>query len=447
MRVLMALLSIAVAATPAIAQNASPPRSSAAPDALAILRQVTQKYADAKSLRLEATQETTHSEELIRGWSKMILSATVGPDNHYRYEGRGPSGTALLVSDGKTIWTYHRKENLFTEKLVGAEKPGRGFLLYGTAEEAAGVAKGLPHSVALLADRLNSADLLPEETVTVDGRPYRCIGIHYRTTDLKKRDVREPEEVQHESTDEGAYWIDEERMVIVKIERHMTSAMTRKGSAERVASQNEVVSVFTTVELNPSLPDSSFVFDPPAQAKLVDEFPSQKRYEMQQRALAAAEENANAELIEKPVPMVELKSEDGKVVSLSSYRGKPTLIHVWATWCGPCVAMLPELKKLNSDPSAHGVVLLSVDVADDSTAAAKLLKNENVSWQNLHDANDAMRSAFHAPSGVPWQVLIDSEGKLALYHFAKGIASLRAAIAALGPPYSSMASENAEKPH
>ncbi|MGB9204386.1 MAG: TlpA disulfide reductase family protein, partial [Terriglobales bacterium] len=263
----------------------------------------------------------------------------------------------------------------------------------------------------------------------------------------KKRDVREPEDVQHESTDEGTYWIDKERMVIVKIERHMTSAMTRKGSTERVASQNEVVSVFTTVDLNPSLPDSSFVFNPPAQAKLVDEFPSQKRYEAQQRALAAVEEKDNAELLGKAAPDVELKSEDGKLVSLSSYRGKPVLIDVWATWCGPCVAMLPELKKLNNDLSAHGVVLLSVDVADDSGTAGKLLKDENATWQNLHDADNSMRSAFHAGSAVPWQVFIDADGKVAFYRRAEDIGDLRAAVAALGPQYSGIAVTNAEKTH
>ena len=386
-------------------------------------------------------------DDLSGGWSKMILSATVAPDNRYRYEGRGPSGTALLVSDGKTIWTYHYNENLFTEKPVEPEKGGVGALLYGNAEEAVRMAKGLPHSLPLLADRLNSAELLPDKSLTIDGKQYRCIGVHYRTADLKKRDVPEPEGLHRESTDEGTYWIDKDRMVILKIERHISSITTHSGSTARDSYEDELAQVFTTVELNPSVPDSAFVFNPPAQATLVDEFPAQKRYELQQRALAAAEEKENTKSIGKPAPVVELKSEDGKMVSLSSYRGKPVLIDVWATWCGPCVAMLPELKNLNSELSAHGIVFLSVDVGDDPDAAAKLLKRENVPWQNFHDINNAMRPAFHAPQAVPWQVLIDSEGKLVLYHFGENIPSLRAAIAALGPRYSRIASSAAEKLH
>ncbi len=342
---LLLMLSLLIPVDGAQAQTTPPP---AASEAMRLLNEVTQKYADAKSLHIEATQEVTHSTELSRGWSKTILSATVAPDNRYRYEGRGPSGEALLVSNGKTIWTYHYNENLFTEKPVGMDKPG--LLVYGTAEDAVRMAKGLSHGLGRLAERLNSAELLPEQTLTVDGRQYRCIGIHYRTTDLKKRDVAEPERVQREKQDEGTYWIDKDRMVIVKIERHTSSVTTRPGSMARDSYQDDILQVFTTVELNPTLPDSSFIFNPPAQAKLVDEFPSQKRLELQQRALAAAEENANAELIGKPAPMVELKSEDGKVVSLSSYRGKPVLIDVWATWCGPMRRHGPGIEEAEQRP-------------------------------------------------------------------------------------------------
>ncbi len=446
MRLVTAFLSLVVAATTVIAQTA-PPTQPAASDALTILRQVSQKYADAKSLHLEATEEMKYSKnDLNGGWSKMMFSATVAPNNHYRYEGRGASGTALLVSDGKTIWTYHYNENLFTQKPFDMEKPAR-LLISGTVEDAVRMAKGLPHGLGRLAERLNSAELLPQQTLTVDGKQYRCLGIHYRTADLKNKDVTEPEGLHRETTDDGTYWIDRDRMVIVKIERHTASITTRAGSMMRDAYENDIVQTFKTVELNLTIPDSSFVFQPPAQAKLVDEFPSEKRLELQRRALAVVEEKENAELIGKPAPTVELKSEDGKVVSLSSYRGKPVFIDVWATWCGPCVAMVPELKRLNSDLSAHGVVVLSVDVADDPGAAAKLLKGEDINWQNLHDAGDTMRSAFHASSAVPWQVFIDSDGNLAFYHFGEDVVTLREAIAALGPKYSSIAAVTSEKPH
>jgi thiol-disulfide isomerase/thioredoxin len=196
------------------------------------------------------------------------------------------------------------------------------------------------------------------------------------------------------------------------------------------------MTIFPVVELNPSLPDTTFVFSPPAQAKLVGEFPSQKRERQWQEALRVVEMKANEDLLGKPAPDWELKTVDGKVVALSSYRGKPVLIDVWATWCGPCLAMIPELNKLSNDLSAQGVVFLSVDVEDDADAAANLLKEHDVPWQNLHDGENQMSAAFHTSQAVPWQILLNSEGKLAFYQLGEDVAKLRAAVAALGPQYS-----------
>ena len=284
-------------------------------DALHVLNLVTQKYADAKSLHIEATQEVTHSTELSRGWSKMILAISVAPDNRYRYEGRGPLGGALVLSDGKTVWTYRYDENVFTEKPVEPEKPNLPAIM-GTEEDGVRSAKGLRSSLAHLGERLNSAQLLPEETLAINGTERRCIGVHYGSADLKKRDVPEPEGVQREVQEKGTYWIDKDRMVIVRIERRINTVVTRPGATASTSSQDEIVTIFPVVELNPSLPDSTFVFSPPAQAKLVGEFPTQKQFRQQQ------------DLLGKPAPDVELKTVDGKVVALSSYRGKPVLIDV-----------------------------------------------------------------------------------------------------------------------
>ena len=45
-------------------------------------------------------------------------------------------------------------------------------------------------------------------------------------------------------------------------------------------------------------------------------------------------------------PAFKLKNKKGKTVSLSTYKGKKVYINVWATWCGPCMRLLPEMEKL-----------------------------------------------------------------------------------------------------
>lgn len=437
MRVLMALLAVVVATTTA-AQSAPPTES--APDALRILSQVAQKYAEAKSYHIEATEELIRSNELGRDWRKRILSIKVASDNRYRYEGHGAFGSALLVSDGKTIWTYHYNENLFTKRPVGGDLD-LGVSGVDMEEDAMSQAKYLQKTLADAAKDLKSASLLREENVSIDGTPHRCIVIHYDSSEVRK-DIPEG---KREALGSGTYWIDKDQMVIVKTERQSRSFMGPPAPG-RITFQNDVTTIFPVVELNASIADANFVFTPPTEAKLTDEFPAQKNFERRQGAIAA-DKKANAELLGKFAPDVQLKSEDGKVVSLSSYRGKPVLIDVWATWCAPCVAMVPELKKLNSDLSARGIVFLSVDVEDDPDTANTFLKRKDAAWQNLHDADNSMRSAFHAGSAVPWQVFIDSDGKVAFYRREEDIDGLRAAIAAIGPQYSSIAAPNAEKPH
>jgi thiol-disulfide isomerase/thioredoxin len=356
------LLSLILAAVPVFSQNTSP--AAASSDALAILRQVTQKYAEAKSYHIEATEDLIRSNEFGRDWRKTIMSVTVAPGDRYRYEGRGAFGSALLVSDGKTTWTYHYDEHLFTEKPIGSDKLGNHYL----HEDAMRRSQSLRETLARAADELKSASLLPEENVAIDGTPRRCVVIHFTPANLK---TDNPE--KRETQGSGTYWIDKDRLVIVKAARESKSFMSPPSLPGQIIFQNEVTTVFPVVELNASVSDATFTFTPPVEAKLTDEFPEQRELERQQ-----AEKKANPELIGKAAPDLKLVSAAGKLVSLSSYRGKPVLIDVWATWCGPCVAMIPELKKLNSDLNAHGITFLSVDVEDDPDTANEFLKHQNV---------------------------------------------------------------------
>jgi thiol-disulfide isomerase/thioredoxin len=53
---------------------------------------------------------------------------------------------------------------------------------------------------------------------------------------------------------------------------------------------------------------------------------------------------------------------NGNQVSLSDYRGKVVILDMWATWCGPCHAVMPELKYIYENYTRDDLEILSVDI-------------------------------------------------------------------------------------
>jgi outer membrane lipoprotein-sorting protein len=117
-------------------QSSNPP----AKDALALLTEVGQHYADAKSYHIEAIEENTSSNELQRFWHKTLLTAIVMPGGRYRYEGRSGNATAILVSDGTSQWDYHAYEHIYTQQPTPSEDAPTGWIT-GEAERGPDVGK------------------------------------------------------------------------------------------------------------------------------------------------------------------------------------------------------------------------------------------------------------------------------------------------------------------
>lgn len=94
--------------------------------------------------------------------------------------------------------------------------------------------------------------------------------------------------------------------------------------------------------------------------------------------------------------------------SLADYQGRVLLLDFWATWCGPCVAALPELRELVARLPAERFALLAISVDIDlETATAffkknyviELLNKEPVPWANWH---------VGVGSAIQWQLAVDS---------------------------------------
>ena len=94
-------------------------------------------------------------------------------------------------------------------------------------------------------------------------------------------------------------------------------------------------------------------------------------------------------------PKFVLKDWDGKEVSLESLKGKIVIVDFWATWCGPCIASMPGMKKAQEKLAARDdVKFVFVDT-----------------WETVDNKNDNSKD-FMAKKKYPFYVLMDNEDKV-----------------------------------
>jgi thiol-disulfide isomerase/thioredoxin len=121
-----------------------------------------------------------------------------------------------------------------------------------------------------------------------------------------------------------------------------------------------------------------------------------------------------------PMHELVLRDLDGREVSLAEFAGRPMVIEVWATWCGPCRRLRSTLKEIEPQLSEHAKVLtVSVDQQGASAVRRYLDQREGgVSASPFLDlvSSPAFEAALapHNPGrGIPKMVYVDSEGRVA----------------------------------
>jgi len=97
----------------------------------------------------------------------------------------------------------------------------------------------------------------------------------------------------------------------------------------------------------------------------------------------------------------------------ADFTGKFLIIDFWASWCGPCRAEIPHLKKAYETYKEKDVEILSVSIDKDEAAWRRAMREENMPWPQVHvdDAGAVMMKAYQF-SGIPHIVLLDKEGKI-----------------------------------
>jgi thiol-disulfide isomerase/thioredoxin len=87
----------------------------------------------------------------------------------------------------------------------------------------------------------------------------------------------------------------------------------------------------------------------------------------------------------RPAPEIEGQDIDGKPFRLSDYRGKVVVLVFWATWCKPCMELVPQERELATRMAGQRFALLGVNCDSKEDAMRGALAEEKITWPNWYD--------------------------------------------------------------
>jgi len=344
------------------------------PDALELLNESRNALRAFQSYIVNQ-QVVVETKNRLQGRLEMPVKLAASNPGKVRIESSGQLGSTLMVSDGRNTWVYLGRVNQYT-KTAAASSPDALLASLNT-----GIGQRL--ELAENKDPYASAKISGEEAVQVEGKPVDCYVVEAALNKITIPGGMTLTDGQQK------VWIDKKTKLAVKM---ATDSVMSGGPLAAPIETSQRVEI-TSFQVNQPVPDSLFVFTPPAGAREVAEF--------------AGPVKSAADLTGKVAEDFTTKAADGRQISLHDLRGKVALVYFLTSWCLPCKDDQPVLDKLRREFGGD-LTVISTD------AGAEMLKNYGV-------------------TAYPTVVLIDREGTIVFYHVGAGSEKLlRDSLAKLG---------------
>ena len=129
----------------------------------------------------------------------------------------------------------------------------------------------------------------------------------------------------------------------------------------------------------------------------------------EQKSASDAPKVSHAEKIGKPAMDFEVIDLKGQELSLKKYRGQVVLLDFWATWCFPCRAEMPHLKRVYDKYKDQKFEVIGISLDHGRAVLDSYIEKQNITWLQFLDEDRAVTQMYNV-KGIPATFLIDGEG-------------------------------------
>lgn len=99
----------------------------------------------------------------------------------------------------------------------------------------------------------------------------------------------------------------------------------------------------------------------------------------------------------------------GKMVKLSALRGRPVWLNYFATWCPPCKAELPDIKRAYAQHKEEGLAIVGIDMREEPALVKAFISANSYDWTFVVDSDGKVTNSYFV-YGIPTHIFINKDG-------------------------------------